>query len=274
MYEGDVRNESIVRRALDGVDVVFHAAAMVRVEETIERPVESNDRNCLGTVRLLEQAREAETRVVFSSSAAIYGPPDSLPITESDRKTPRSPYGVDKRAADRYVRLYDELYDLETVSLRYFNVYGPLLDGGVGGGVVRDFVERAIRGEDLHIEGDGSQTRDFVHVDDVVRANLLAASSSISGRAYNVASGENITIERLARMIVDLVPTDVGVVYDDPRSGDIDVSRADISRIEAEIGFEPSRSLEEGLAALVQRAAEWELRDHTVSDSSPDFSGR
>lgn len=273
IYEGDVRNESLLTRALDGVDVVFHAAALVRVEETIERPVESNERNCLGTVRLLERAHDSGTKVVFSSSAAIYGPPDSLPIAESDRKTPRSPYGVDKHAADRYVRLYDELYDLETVSLRYFNVYGPLFEGGVGGGVVSEFVERAIRGEDLHIEGDGSQTRDFVHVDDVVRANLLAASSSISGRAYNVASGESITIERLARTVVDLVPTDVGVVYDDPRPGDIDVSRADISRIEAEIGFEPSRSLEDGLASLVQDATESNLRDQPVTDSNPDPSG-
>ena len=212
IFEGDVRDDGLLERALDGVDVVFHTAALVNVDESVERPVESVGRNCLGTVKLLEHARSTNARVVFSSSAAIYGRPDSLPVVESDRKAPRSPYGVDKRAADRYVRLYDELYGLETVSLRYFNVYGPLPEGGVGGGVVSTFVERAARGEDLHVEGDGSQTRDFVHVEDVVTANLLAATSSVAGRAYNVATGESVTIERLGTMVLDRVPTDSRVV--------------------------------------------------------------
>lgn len=260
VYEGDIRDESLLETAFAGVDCVFHTAGLVSVEESIESPVESHDRNSLGTVKVLEQARTANTRVVFSSSAAIYGSPSSLPIVESDRKSPQSPYGVDKLTADRYVRLYDELYDLETVSLRYFNVYGPLPEGGVGGGVISEFVERALRDEPIPIEGDGTQTRDFVHVHDVVRSNILAATTSVSGRAFNVGSGESISIERLARTIQHLVPTDPSLVYEDNRPGDIDASRADISAIAAALGFAPTVALEDGLAELVEREGEGPIR--------------
>jgi len=250
LFEGDVRDVDRLDRALDGVDCVFHTAGLSRVSESLERPVESHDRNSLGTVQLLETARDHDARVVFSSSAAIYGRPSSIPIRESDPKSPRSPYGIDKLAADRYVRLYDELYGLETVSLRYFNVYGPLREGGVGGGVIRIFLERARAGEPLQIEGDGSQSRDFVHVRDVVQANLRAATADVSGRAYNVGTGESTTIEDLARTVQDLVDSDPPVVYEDGRPGDVDRSRADVSRIRSELDFDPTVSLAEGLAGL------------------------
>lgn len=253
VHEGDLRDQSVLTTAFDGVDVVFHAAALVSVDESVRRPVESHDRNSLGTVKVLERARETDARVVFSSSAAIYGQPASTPIAESDRKSPCSPYGVDKLAADTYVRLFADLYDLDTVSLRYFNVYGQLPEGGIGGGVIRDFVSRADRGEDLLIEGDGFQTRDFVHVRDVVRANLLAASTTVTGRAYNVGSGQSTTIESLARLIQELHSTEPTVAYTDPRPGDIDESRADISRIESELDFDPTIDLREGLSELLNR---------------------
>jgi UDP-glucose 4-epimerase len=252
VLEGDVRDGELLDSALAGVDCVFHTAGLSRVVESVERPVESHDRNSLGTVKLLEAACEHDARVVFSSSAAIYGRPSSIPIHESDSKSPRSPYGVDKLAADRYTRLFDELYGLDTISLRYFNVYGPLPEGGVGGGVVRIFLERARRGAPLQIEGDGSQCRDFVHVRDVVQANLRAATADASGRAYNVGTGESTTIERLARTIQRLVDADPPIVYEDPRQGDVDQSSADVTRIREELDYEPTVTLEEGLAGLAE----------------------
>jgi UDP-glucose 4-epimerase len=249
--DGDVRDASTVAGATADADVVFHLAANISVDRSVAAPVESHHVNVDGTLHVLEAAREADARVVFASSAAVYGEPASIPVAESDRKTPSSPYGAEKLSADRYVRLYADLYDLETVSLRYFNVYGP---GGLAtdySGVIDAFLTRARDGDDLPVHGDGTQTRDFVHVSDVVRANLLAAVTDRVGTAYNVGTGESVTINRLAELIVDVTGSDSEVVHTSPRAGDIDESEASIDRAREALGYRPRVSLREGLETLV-----------------------
>jgi UDP-glucose 4-epimerase len=250
--EGDVRDEATVDEAVAGTDVVFHQAANISVDRSVAAPVESHRINVDGTLNVLEAAREVDARVVFASSAAVYGEPTSVPVVESQRKSPSSPYGAEKLAADRYVRLYADLYDLDTISLRYFNIYGP---GGVEtdySGVIDAFLTRALAGEALQIHGDGTQTRDFVHVSDVVRANMLAAVTDQVGKAYNIATGGSVTINRLAELIVDVTDSESDIVHTPSRTGDIDQSEASIERATADLGYQPRVSLREGLGALAR----------------------
>lgn len=250
LIEGDVRNEQTVARAVDGVDLIFHQAANVSVQRSVEAPVESHETNVDATLRLLEHARNEDARFVFASSAAIYGTPEAVPIEESDPKRPTSPYGAEKHAADQYCRLYHDLYDVETVALRYFNVYGPRQRGGQYSGVIDVFLDQADRGEDITVHGDGAQTRDFVHVDDVVAANCLAAVNGTLGEAYNVGTGDSVSIRALAEMVRETTETTSDIVHVDAREGDIEQSRPSIEKIQAGLGFEPRRSLEAELETL------------------------
>lgn len=250
---GDVRDSRTVTDAADGKDVIFHQAALVDVTDTIRRPLEGHSRNATGTVTVLEAARRTGARVVVASSAAVYGHPDSLPIRESAPKTPLSPYGIDKLAADQYARAYAELYDLPTVSLRYFNVYGPGQSDDNAKGVVDAFFDRARRGEPVTIHGDGTQTRDFVHIRDVVRANLLAAATDRVGRAYNIGTGTAVSIREVADQITRIVDSGSEVVHEDPRDGDIQHSRADVQRARAELEFESRYEFVDGLEAMAEQ---------------------
>ncbi|QKY21977.1 NAD-dependent epimerase/dehydratase family protein (plasmid) [Halolamina sp. CBA1230] len=249
--EGDVRETGALVPAADGVDYVFHQAGLSSVPESVRRPVESHGRNVDGTLAVLEVARENDARVVFASSAAVYGRPSTVPITEDEPADPTSPYGVDKLSADQYTRLYHERYGVETVALRYFNVYGP----GQSAGVVGSFVDRARSDDPLTVEGDGDQTRDFVHVDDVVRANLAAATTDAVGRAYNVGTGESTRIDDLAATIRELADADVAVRHAEGRPADIQHSCADISRARGRLGFSPMVTLEDGLADMLAVSA-------------------
>ncbi|MCY4729329.1 NAD-dependent epimerase/dehydratase family protein [Natronomonas gomsonensis] len=248
---GDIRDEATVDAAVEGVDVVFHEAALVSVAESVERPTESHAINATGTLNVLEAARKHDARVVIASSAAVYGDPEETPIDEGQRLEPTSPYGLDKLASDHYARLYEDLYGLDTVALRYFNVYGPGQTGGDYAGVITVFLQQARNGEPITVHGDGTQTRDFVHIDDVVRANLLAAETDAVGRAYNVGTGESVTIRELAELIRDAVGSDSEIVHTDPRPGDIQHSCADIGRARSALGYEPTVDLEAGLRTLV-----------------------
>jgi UDP-glucose 4-epimerase len=233
-----------------GVDVVFHQAGLSSVARSVEDPFESHERNATGTLAVLEAARRADARVVLASSAAIYGPPEQLPIEESHPKRPTTPYGVDKLTADRYASVYADRYGLPTVALRYFNVYGsgqPSTDPGV----VAAFVERIQAGDPIHIHGDGAQTRDFVHVADVVRANLLAAETDAVGTAFNIGTGTATSIADLAALLRSHADDTVTVEHAESRTGDIDHSCADISRARDELGFEPRLSLSDGIEALL-----------------------
>lgn len=250
LIDGDVRDEQTVTKAVDGVDLIFHQAANVSVQRSVEAPVESHETNVDATLRLLEHARNEDARFVFASSAAIYGTPEAVPIDESDPKRPTSPYGVEKHSSDQYCRLYHDLYDVETVALRYFNVYGPRQRGGQYSGVIDVFLGQADRGEDITVHGDGEQTRDFVHVDDVVAANCLAAVNGTPGEAYNVGTGDSISIRALAELVRNLTGTTSDIVHVDARDGDIEQSCPSVEKIQAELGFEPHRSLEAELETL------------------------
>jgi len=251
VFEGDVTDGTSLAAATEGVDVVFHEAAAVSVERTVEEPQRTHAVNASGTLAVLERAREEDARVVTASSAAVYGDPQTVPIAEDHPTEPRSPYGVQKLAADHYTRLYSDLYGLPTVSLRYFNVYGPGQDRSQHKGVIGHFVERAREGRPLVVYGDGSQTRDFVHVSDVVRANLLAARTDAVGEAVNVGTGTAVSVNRLASLVERIFDADAEVIRDDARPGDIDASVADVSRARERLGFEANVSLQDGLATMV-----------------------
>jgi len=239
------------------VDVVFHQAADVSVPASVDDPAGTDDVNVGGTLNVLEAARREDARVVLASSCAIYGTPESLPLSEDDRVDPESPYGLQKATADRYARLYHDLYDLDTVALRYFNVYGPRQgDGGGYSGVISVFLEQARNGDDLTVEGDGTQTRDFVHVTDVVRANLAAATTDHVGDAYNVCTGTETSVLDLAETVQGAVDSDSDVVHVAARDGDIQRSYGDGTRASDHLDFEPTVDLSDGLQDLATDEAD------------------
>jgi len=251
LIEGDVRDPDAVERAAAGADVIFHQAAVVSVDRSIEVPRASHAVNVGGTLELLEAARREDARFVCASSAAVYGSPDELPIREGDPKRPRSPYGIEKLAVDHYCQRYHDLYGLETVALRYFNVYGPGQSGGQYSGVIDVFTRQAVAGDAITVHGDGAQTRDFVHVRDVVDANLRAATTGTVGEAMNVATGESVTIRELAELIRDRTGSDSPIRLTEPREGDVRHSRADVAKAARVLGYEPTVSIEAGLGRLV-----------------------
>ncbi|WP_436930367.1 NAD-dependent epimerase/dehydratase family protein [Halosimplex halobium] len=260
LLRGDVRDPTDLGPAMRGVDVVFHQAALSDPRASARSPVEGHRRTASGTVKVLDAARREGARVVTASDAAVYGRPDTLPVRESDRKTPLSPYGIDRLAADQYTRQFADRYGMETVALRYFEVYGPDLTDDRGDttgadGVVGTFLDRARSGRVLPVEGDGTRTRDLVHVDDVVRANLLAATTDATGRAYNVGTGTGIPVGEVAQRVVDLVDSDSEVVHVDPREDAVTHRRAALGRARSRLGYEPTCDFSEGLATLVDRAA-------------------
>ena len=248
--EGDVRNATDLAQAGD-VDVVFHEAAVVSVAKSVEDPAACHEVTTDGTIRTLEFARRQDARVVTASSAAIYGEPESVPVREDAPKAPSSPYGADKLTVDHYTRLYADLYDLPTAALRYFNVYGPRQTAGDYSGVISVFREQARAGDPLTVHGDGEQTRDFVHVSDVVAANLAAATTDATGEAFNVGTGSETSIRELAETVRDAAGTDSDIVHERSREGDIDRSLADISKARELLGYEPTVPLERGIRRLL-----------------------
>ncbi|MHC3437940.1 NAD-dependent epimerase/dehydratase family protein [Natrialbaceae archaeon A-gly3] len=251
LIDGDLRDPDALEDATRDVDLIFHEAAIVDVTETVDRPAETNEVNLEGGLSLFECARREDARVVAASSAAVYGHPVELPVTETTATEPASPYGVQKLALDEYARLYDRLYDLPTVTLRYFNVYGPRQQGPYSG-VISTFLEQVRAGEPLTIEGDGEQTRDFVHVEDVVRANLLAATTDCVGQAFNVGTGKRTSILELAETVRKATGADVPIIHQPPRQGDVRHSGADVSKARRKLGFEARIGLETGIRRLVE----------------------
>ena len=250
VIEGDVGDPIALQRAARGADIIFHHAAVVSVSRSVDAPRRSNETNLDASLLVLEQARQEDARVVVASSAAVYGHPDELPVSESASTEPTSPYGIQKLAVDQYARRYADLYGLETVALRYFNAYGPRQQGPYSG-VISTFLEQARADEPITIEGDGEQTRDFVHVSDIVRANLRAATTDAVGEAYNIGTGTRTSIEELAETIREATDSSSPIVHRDPRPGDIRHSGADISKATRALGFEPRVSLESGIRSLV-----------------------
>ncbi len=250
LIEADLRDRDRIDAAMAASDRVFHLAAMVDVARSVEAPLDSHGVNVEGTLTVFEAARRHDVPVIVASSAAIYGRPSELPIPEEHPSRPLSPYGLDKLAVDQYARLYHDLYGLPVTALRYFNVYGPGQTGGDYAGVIATFLEQAAGGGPLTVEGDGTQTRDFVHVSDVVRANLLAADADVGGQAINVGTGEETSIRELAETIRELTDGRPEIVHVDPRPGDIDRSVADLARAEAELRYRPDVDLPTGLESM------------------------
>ncbi|WP_372479148.1 NAD-dependent epimerase/dehydratase family protein [Halomicrobium sp. HM KBTZ05] len=251
---GDVRDQRKLKQEIEAADVVFHEAAVVGVPASLRDPPRSNHVNTGATVQLLDYARQYDTRVVLASSAAIYGEPESVPIGEDHPLEPTSPYGVDKLAVDHYARVFAQQYDLPVVPLRYFNIYGPRTGPNPYSAVVDVFLEQARNGEPITVHGTGEQTRDFVHVDDVVQSNLRAATTDEVGVAYNVGTGSSVSIAELAELIRSATDSDSPITHTDERPGDISDSEADISRARERLGYEPTVDLRSGIDRLVDAA--------------------
>lgn len=255
LVRGSILDLDLLKTTFQDVDCVFHQAAIASVRRSIQDPIWTGRVGIEGTLNVLVAARDAGVRkVVFASSAAVYGDSPQLPKREDMCPDPKSPYAVSKLAGEHYCNVFRMLYGLETVSLRYFNVFGPKQDpSSEYSGVISRFVSVLAKGEQPVIFGDGEQTRDFVYVKDVVRANILASRSG-SG-VFNIASGRRTNLNRLASMIGKILGCIVRPEHGDPRAGDIRDSLADTSRAK-EIGFEPETSLENGLAETI----EWNFR--------------
>lgn len=251
-HEGDIRDAELLDKAALDAEVVFHQAAVVSVPLSVEKPLASADVNDIGTLQVLEAARrQGCRRVVLASSSAVYGDDPNLPKAEAMRPQPQSPYAVQKLTNEHYAGLYTALYGLETVCLRYFNVFGPRQDpSSPYSGVISLFMDRAASGRQPVIYGDGEQTRDFIFVEDVVRANLLAASAKDAiGGVFNVGRANAISINALWQRVADLAGIDLVPEYAAPRAGDIRHSWSTIARAKAAMAFEPQIALDNGLKA-------------------------
>ena len=258
--EGDLRDLDIVKSACRGVDYVLHQGALASVPRSIADPIASNEVNLNGTLNVLAAAREARVRrVVYAASSSVYGDTPTLPKQEDMPADPLSPYAVSKYAGELYCQAFVRLYGIETVVLRYFNVFGPRQDPtSQYAAVIPLFISALQRGEAPRVFGDGEQSRDFTYVANVVEANLLACQApDASGRVINIACGERITINDLIRALQQLLKVDTDPVYDQPRPGDVKHSVADITRARELLGYETVVAFEEGL----RRTAEWFAKD-------------
>jgi len=254
-YQGDIRDPRLLNQAIAGCDVLFHLAAVVSVPWTVENPVDSAAVNEMGTLQVLETARRHRVRrFIGASSCAVYGDGSHNPKEESMLPKPLSPYAIQKLVGEQYSRLYSELYGMETLFLRYFNVYGPRQDpSSPYSGVISIFIDRAIAEAPPVIYGDGNQYRDFVFVMDVVQANLLAAvAKTAGGQVFNIGTGKFVRIQELWQTIRSLAETAVEPVFKPHRPGDILESLADIERARTELGFIPAHPLKKGLDITLQ----------------------
>ena len=252
LVRGDVRDEELISEHVTEADVIFHQAAQAGVRTSVEQPQKVNDINVAGTLNVLEAARDSDTeRVVVASSSSVYGKPEYLPYDEDHPTTPVSPYGASKLAQEQYARVYSEIYGLSTVSLRYFTVYGPRMRPNMA---ISNFVSRCLNDEPPVIYGDGTQTRDFTYIDDVVEANrTLLETDAADGEIVNIGSTDNIEIRVLAEEIRDQLAPDLDLEYGERNDADAEHTHADISKATELIGYEPTTTIREG----VEKFTEW-----------------
>jgi nucleoside-diphosphate-sugar epimerase len=248
--EGDVTDRATVRAAVKGIDYVLHQAALPSVQRSVEDPLTSNMVNVEGTLNVLVAARDVGVkRVVYASSSSVYGDSPQLPKVERMAPNPVSPYAVSKLAAEAYCRTFTRVYSLETVSLRYFNVFGPRQDpASVYAAVLPRFIEAFLDQKPPVIYGDGTQSRDFTFIENVVQANLLALEAQgVEGETFNIACGESVDLRAVLRLLTEFSGNLVEPEYRAPRAGDVKHSLADISKAERMLGYRPVIPFREGL---------------------------
>jgi nucleoside-diphosphate-sugar epimerase len=255
LIEGDIRDLETCRQSLEGVDFVLHQAALPSVPRSIEDPLLNNDINTRGTLNLLLAAKEKKVqKFVFASSSSVYGDDETLPKREGVEGVPLSPYAVTKLVGEKYCQVFSRVFGLSTVSLRYFNIFGPRQDPfSQYAAVIPLFITKIIQGERPVIFGDGEQSRDFTYVDNIVAANRLAIEvSGISGEVINVACGDKTTVNQLFEAIRKLLQKDLAPIHEEPRPGDIRHSFADIAKAQGVLKYEPKISLSEGLQETIR----------------------
>lgn len=254
LAESDVRNYRILKQYFDNVDCVIHLAAITSVPFSMKQPSLAHEVNVIGTSNVLKTCIECGVkRIVHMSSSAVYGEPNYLPIDEGHPTSPISPLAASKLTAESHCKDFYESHGLETIVLRLFNAYGIRQDAGDEGGVVANFVDRVRRGLPLVVYGNGTQTRDFVHVNDVVEATLLALETKdATGEIFNIGYGTCTTISNLTRLIQELAGSDLQIMFKDDRPGDIKRSHANIEKARQTLGYNPRIALREGLKLLLE----------------------
>ena len=255
IIEADIAEGQNLPRFLEGADYVIHQAAIPSVPKSILDPVKSHHANVNGTLQVLNASREANVkRVVYASSSAVYGDSPTLPKHEGMMPNPLSPYGAQKLFAEIYCQVFSRAYGLETVSLRYFNVFGPRQDStSQYSGVLALFIPAVLQSKRPTIYGDGLQSRDFTYVQNVVEANLVACTvPGVAGQVFNVACGDRITVNSMLQQINKITGKDIAPIYADPRPGDIKHSQADITRAKEHLEYQPKISFEEGLRNTIE----------------------
>ena len=254
IIEGDIRDFSACRKAMDRIEYVFHQAALPSVQRSIEDPETSNAVNVGGTLNILLAAKEIGVkRVIYASSSSIYGDTPTLPKHEEMPPNPLSPYALQKFIGEQYCRLFYQLYGLETISLRYFNIFGPKQDpNSLYSAVIPKFIDALVQGRPPVIFGDGEQSRDFTYIENVVQANLLAMSAEhVHGEAINIACGKRISLNQLLNILKEILGSKVSPLYQEPRIGDVKHSLADIRKGKKIINYEPKVGVEIGLKKTV-----------------------
>jgi UDP-N-acetylglucosamine/UDP-N-acetylgalactosamine 4-epimerase len=254
LIEGDIRSYHIVREAVQGVDYILHQGALPSVPRSINDPITTNEVNVGGTLNILDAARDAGVkRVVYASSSSVYGANKALPKQEEMMPQPISPYAVAKLTGEKYCHVFSRTYGLETVALRYFNVFGPRQDPeSAYAAFIPKFIVGMMEGQPLVIDGDGSQSRDFTYVSNVVRGNLLALEAEgVGGEMFNMACGSSMILNEIVEHLRRLLGCKGEISYGPPRAGDVPMSLADIGQARERLGYEPEESVEEGLERVV-----------------------
>jgi len=252
----DIRNKDLLFNIENPIDIIFHQAAMVNVLESVKNPQLCYEINVNGTINILELARKKDVeRIIFASSAAVYGNDPNLPKTENMIPSPSSPYGISKLECEKKIKEFSINYGIKSIILRYFNVYGPRQGSSPYSGVISLFITRILKDQDLIIYGDGYQTRDFIYVKDVVKANILSSTFNFQkelSETFNVATGNPIDLNSLVNIIIKLTnKNNIKIIYKEEREGDIKHSFADINKIKNKLKFNPNYSLETGLNELI-----------------------
>ena len=251
--QGSILDLHLLVEVFNGIDFVFHQAAIPSVPRSIEDPLSTNEVNITGTLNVLIAARDNNVnKIIFASSSSVYGDTPTLPKVENMTPNPQSPYALTKMVGEYYCQVFQKIYHLPAICLRYFNIYGPRQNpNSQYAAVIPLFITRVRQDKPPIVYGDGEQTRDFTFVQDAVRANIIAAESNATG-VFNIGTGGNTTINALAKAIIKIIDRDLQPIYQEPRAGDIRDSLAAISKAKA-IGYEPRHSLEDGLGETIRR---------------------